>query len=474
MSDVDLPLTKGFSSKASPLVADLLRNDSKTLPPALQAVGNHEPKTRPIPMSRYYDPAFAELEKEHLWKKTWQFACREEDIPELGDRIPYDVGDLSFLIIRSGKNEFKAFYNSCLHRGTRLCNGQGGGEHIRCPFHGWEWNTSGSLHKIPSDWDFPHVIAKSQEFSLPEAKVSTWGGFIFINPDLEAAPLEPVLGVLPEHFRSWAPENHFTFAHISKRIHANWKLTLEAFLEAYHVIETHSDAMPFTGDATTQYDIWDDGVSHVSRLITPLGVPSPHLGDEASGEAALQGVAMVMAIAAGPGVEPARIDSVELGRSQVAEWRRQTMGTALGRDFSQLSDSELVDTIQYFMFPNFCPWYGEGLPLVYQFLPYGDDPNESVMNIRLLAPVPGGDVPRPPSAQIIELGPEDDFSTNVPQIGVLSHIFDQDMLNLPIVQKGVKSASPSHAHSTLGRYQESRIAHFNEVLARVLGIVEGK
>ncbi|SNC62607.1 Rieske [2Fe-2S] domain-containing protein [Marinobacter sp. es.048] len=472
MKDAKSSQIKAPVSKVSPSVEDLFDQDSRPLPVALKSRGNYEPGLKRISPRRYYDPAVAKLEKERLWLKTWQFACREEDIPEIGDRVPYDVGDLSFFIVRSAENKFKAFYNTCLHRGTRLCDGQGGGEHIRCPFHGWEWNTDGSLHHVPSAWDFPIVTDKPDEFRLPEAQVATWGGFIFINPDPDARPFEPNLGVLPEHFRSWEPENHFTYAHVSKRINANWKVALEAFLESYHVVETHSDALPFTGDVTTQYDIWDDGVSHISRLITPLGVPSVHLGDEASREAALQGVAMFMAM--GAGVEPVKIDSAEDGRSKLAEWRRQTMGTALQRDFSHLSDAELVDTVQYFMFPNFCPWYGEGLPLVYQFLPYGDDPNQSVMNIRILAPVPGNGAPRPPSAQIVELGLDDPFTGNVPEFGALTHVVDQDMVNMPSIQKGLKGASRSMHSVVLGRYQECRIAHFHEVLGKVLGLAEGE
>ncbi|MDT4844331.1 hypothetical protein FQZ97_782870 [compost metagenome] len=62
----------------------------------------------------------------------------------------------------------------------------------------------------------------------------------------------------------------------------------------------------------------------------------------------------------------------------------------------------------------------------------------------------------------------------MPQIGVLGHIFDQDMANLPFVQKGVRSTSPRHPYITLGRYQEARIAHFHEVLGKVLGLAEGE
>lgn len=490
MSEIDTPIIKGRASKVSPLVKDLLKADTKKLPLALRCNGNYEPVTRPVPLARYFSREFAELEKERLWKKTWQFACREEDIPSVGDRVPYTVGTFSYMIVRSAPNEFRAFYNTCLHRGTRLCEGKASGAQIRCPFHGWAWNPDGSLASIPSDWDFPHVMRKKDEFKLPEVKVGTWGGFIFINPDPEAGPLEDALGILPEHFRSFEPENRFTYAHISHKVHANWKVTMEAFLEAYHVVETHSDSMPFTGDASTQYDVWDNGKSHISRLYTPLGVPSPHLGDEASALDAVRGLAQIMALAAGPNVPPAQVDTAEGGRAQVAEWRRQTMGAAFGRDFSKWSDAELVDTIQYFMFPNFCPWFGEGLPLVYQFLPLGDDPDWSVMNVRLMAPVPGGGAPRPPSAPILELEAHQSFSEHAPQIGLLSHIFDQDLGNLPLVQDGLKEEighelgklpqvqrglkTASHRDAVFGRYQECRIAHFHEVLGKVMQLPEGQ
>ncbi|MBN3788503.1 aromatic ring-hydroxylating dioxygenase subunit alpha [Burkholderia sp. Ac-20353] len=459
---------RGHSSSVSPLVCDLLEKDSRPLPAALRASGNTEPGARAIPFAHYWDPEIASLETERIWKKTWQFACREEDIPAVGDRINYDVGNLSFMIVRSAPNEIRAFHNACLHRGTRLCGGRGSGEHVRCPFHGWEWKLDGSLKHIPSRWDFPQI--SDDEYRLPEAKVGTWGGFVFINPDPNAAPLSEALGVLPAHFESWKPEDRFTFVHVRKLVRANWKVTLEAFLEAYHVIETHADALPFTGDASTQYDIWDDGKSHVSRLITPLGIPSPHLGDDASEQIALDAVTQVFAMAMGPDAVMPTFDASDgRGRAELAAWRRQAMGAALGRDFTALSDAELVDTIQYFMFPNFCPWYGEGLPLTYQFLPYKDNPNESVMVIRLLLPLPGNDVPRPPSAPVVELGFDDTFDS-VPQLGLISHIFEQDMCNLPNIQTGLKSASEKHAFVTPGQYQESRISHFHETLDRYLGI----
>jgi phenylpropionate dioxygenase-like ring-hydroxylating dioxygenase large terminal subunit len=459
---------RGFASAVSPLASTLRESDTRTVEPALRSIGDYTPRSRRISLSRYFDPAFAALEKERLWQKVWQYACREEDIPEVGDRVPYTVADLSFVIVRSAPAEFRAFRNTCLHRGTRLCDGQGSGESLRCPFHAWEWNLDGSLRNIPSRWDFPQVAA--DDYRLPEVQVATWGGFVFINPDPAAPPLRQALGVLPAHFETCEPANRFTAFHIRKLVRANWKVTLEAFIESYHVIETHSDALGFNGDASTQYDIWDDGHSHISRLITPSGVPSPHLGDAASIESAanqtFQAFAMAMPGAPVPKFDPR---SPLPARAQVAQWRRQTMGAALSLDFSSRSDASMIDNIEYYMFPNFCPWYGEGLPLVYQFLPYGSDPNHSVMDVRLTAPLPGGGAPRPPSAPIRQLGFDDAFGT-VPELGLLAIIFDQDMSNLPRVQAGITSAVPERAFATLGRYQEQRIQHYHEVLERTLGL----
>jgi phenylpropionate dioxygenase-like ring-hydroxylating dioxygenase large terminal subunit len=468
MSGEKFQLQRGQFSAASPLAARLMEADSHPQSEGLKQEGNHLPASRRISLDRYYSREFAALERERLWKKVWQYACREEDIPQVGDRYRYDAGPLSWFIVRTAAHEIRAFNNACLHRGTRLCDGNGWAEAIRCPFHGWTWNLDGSLKEIPSRWDFPQV--KCEEFHLPEARVASWGGYVFINPDPNAGPLEPALGVLPQHFREWKAEERFTAFHIRKLVRANWKVTMEAFLESYHVVETHSESLGFTGDASTQYDIWDDGVGHISRLITPSAVPSPLLGDEADVAGATNMAFQAFALAM-PGIPVPSFDAASglQGRAQVAEWRRQTMGAALHRDFSSWSDATMIDSIEYHMFPNFCPWYGEGLPLVYQFLPYGEDPNVSVMSVRLTAPLPGGGAPRPPAAAIREIGFDESFSS-MPEIGLLSIIFDQDMSNLPRIQDGIKAAADDRALLTLGRYQEQRITHFHEVLDKMLGL----
>ena len=73
-----------------------------------------------IPFERYISEEFAKKENDHMWSRVWQWACHVDHIPEIGDYYVYDVGDLSAIIVRSEKDEIKAYYNSCLHRGTQL------------------------------------------------------------------------------------------------------------------------------------------------------------------------------------------------------------------------------------------------------------------------------------------------------------------------------------------------------------------
>ncbi|MGI9324335.1 MAG: aromatic ring-hydroxylating oxygenase subunit alpha [Pseudomonadales bacterium] len=461
----------GYTSKQSPAFSELKARDSLPLSVAMQAEGNYQPVLKEIPFDVHFDPDYAQQEMAAMWKKCWQFVCREEDIPNVGDRYTYDVGDMSFVVIRSTRDGFRALQNSCLHRGTRLCEGSATGDEIKCPFHGWRWNVDGSLKRIPGKWDFPEVDGA---YALPQARLDTWGGCIFVNPDPDAEPLADALGILPEHFAHFKLAQRFTLVKTAKRIRANWKTVWSAFLEAYHVEETHFDAMPFTGDGNTQYDCFRSGDSIISRLITPQAVPSPYLGERVSGrEAAVNMLrSLASAVDPGAGVELPDTDAPDFGRAEVAAWWRTNLGNMLGADLATVSDCEMIDSIQYAMFPNFGPWLGEGLPLMYQFLPLGNDPNESMFVVRLLAPLPANN-DRPPAAPMTFLDFDEPFES-LPEWGRVAHVFDQDMDNLPRVQHGMRSSSAGFPNLTLAQYQEQRIALLHEFVERQIAKLGSK
>lgn len=455
---------RGVSTPVSPNYQELLKADTRPVPHFLSAQGSFVGGGGPVPRSRYFDRDFAKLEMTHVWKKCWQIAAREEEIPEIGDRVEYNVGNMSFMIIRSGADSFKALWNSCLHRGTKLCREYGHGEHIRCPFHAWTWNVDGTPKNFPGLWDFPDL--EKEKLSLPEVKLDTWGSNIFINPDPAAGPLTDALGILPDHFRDYDYANRWTAVHVRKKVRANWKASLEAFLEGWHLSETHPQAQASNGDSSSQYDIWEDDRAQISRSITPGSVPSPELGATAEPErAVIETIRMVTP----PGMELPDFDAVEkLDRAFAADWRRKVLTTMTGVDASGLSDTEMLDAVQYFMFPNFFPWIAEGAPLWYQFMPYGDDPGESIMDVRFLLPMPANGQ-RPPAAQRIDLDFDDTFRDKNAGFGLFDEVFDQDQSNVPLVQKGCETGSPDTKYVNLGIYQECRIQAFEARIARLCG-----
>ncbi len=294
--------------------------------------------------------------------------------------------------------------------------------------------------------------------------MDTWGGFVFINPDLNAGPLSRHLGSLPKHFAAWPLDKRFSLWHVEKTIRSNWKIALEAFLESYHLVQTHPQALPSTGDHATQYDVFDEGVAAFSRLITPQAVPSKHN----KSPDARQALAVSWALLAGLRADQVGEMPTEIhDRASLAEWRRKTLGEMTGVDFSARSDAEMLDSIQYWLFPNFCPWYGEGLPLSYQFRPSTDSPDECFMDVWMLIREPDAGQ-RPPAAKIIKLNHDQHFGS-IPALGALGEIFDQDDVNMPQVLVGLRTWPGDPDGCTLACYQESRIRFLHQVLGRVLG-----
>ena len=453
-------IAPGQARSAGRTVQSLLAEDTREVPAPLLEESYEFLGSADIDKERYYSPEFHGLEVERMWQKVWQLACREEDIPEPGDFVVYDLADMSLIVVRTAAGDIKAFHNSCLHRGTRLCDDAGRVNQLRCPFHGFTWSLEGGLTDVPGRWDFPHI--DDAEFALPQARTGTWAGFVFVNPDPDAAPLADYLGDLDKHLEPFRLADRFKAVHVAKVIDCNWKVGMEAFLESYHVIATHPQLLEYLGDANTQYDIYprSDGQPGFNRMITPQATTSPHLEPLEP-----QDVLDAMFRDFLPqGVGEFEVPEGQSARPVVAAAMRDELARTTGADLSGTSDSEIVDAIQYFVFPNMVPWAGVGAPLTYRFRPYGNDPNRCIFDIMLLVPLPSG-VPKPKAPPIHWLAPDEDYSA-APELGGLSAVFNQDLSNLPRVQRGLRSMTKPGV--TLANYQEIRIRQFHQDLDRYL------
>jgi phenylpropionate dioxygenase-like ring-hydroxylating dioxygenase large terminal subunit len=447
---IEIPAGQGARSTGLSY-QDLLDLETRPVPEVLRLQSARDIPVVKVPVERYRSREFHDLEVEKVWKKVWQFACREEEIPEPGDHTIYEIAGQQVLIVRGDDRAIRAFPNSCLHRGRALKDHAGRSAELRCAFHGWTWNLDGSLKEIPCRWDFPHV--DREEYALEPIRTGSWGGFVFVNLDPHCEPLESFLGELPRHFERWPLEHRYVEAHVAKLMRCNWKVNQEAFMEAYHVVATHPQLLPGIGDANSQYDAWDT----FSRAMTANMTPSPHLGWEPTEQDQLDPLF------------GASLDGEPAFRVPEGMTARQLMGQLARMGFQatvpsvqELTDSEFADSFYYSVFPNFHPW-GAYNKIVYRFRPYGNEPDKAIMEVFYLAPFRGK---RPDPAPVKWLDFDEPWSNATEEFGSLARVFAQDAFNLPQVQKGIEAAQ--HTHVTFANYQETKIRHFHALLEKYL------
>lgn len=457
--------------------SDLLDADSRDVPDFLREESIEDLGSEPLSTDRYTSHEFMKLENEKMWRNVWQFAAREEELPDPGDTVVYENAGRSYLIIRQEDGSVRAFHNFCLHRGRKLRTRSGYTPELKCPFHGFTWNNDGSLKEIPCRWDFEHL--EDDKMSLPELRVDRWQGFIMVSEKTDIEPFEAWVGPSIKHYERWRLDECYTGVWIGKVIPANWKATAEAFMEAWHSIVTHPQILPFTGDANTRYDIYGD---HMNRAITPSAVLSPHLEDQGHDQAFVLDKLAAFAsqgkddtsdtansrVAGRYSVDQEDAETPDdpyLARKVTAEANRTAFSAMSGHDFSDISDSEMTDNFTYNIFPNFAPWGGFIPNIVYRWRPW-KDPDHCLMEVRILMRNKDGEpMPKSPAMHLIPDG--EPFASAGHLIGpALASIFDQDMANLPFVQEGMK-ASPT-GELQLGNYQEIRIRHFHQTLDKYL------
>jgi phenylpropionate dioxygenase-like ring-hydroxylating dioxygenase large terminal subunit len=432
---------------SGPSYQEILDTDTREVPVVLRTMGKTDIGPTEIPTEWYLSRAIHDLEVERLWRRTWHVACRDEDIPSMGDTWVHDIAGISLIIVRSAADRINAFYNSCLHRGRPLRDYPGRVHQLQCPYHGFTWSLDGELVAVPSPWDFPGL--NPHELHLPEAHVGRWGGFVFVNLDDGAEPLHQFLGDLVTHFERWPLERRVKTVHVAKVMPANWKLVQEAFMESFHVITTHPQLLRSLGDTNSQYDAFES----FSRAISAGGVQSPQLGRSLSPQEIVDG-------ATGKWEDEAAAVTVPEGanpRSVLADLAREVQRPALGDRVDQLSDAELLDAIYYTLFPNLHPWGGYGSRITYRFRPYGDDHTRSIMECLFLTPVSGE---RPSAAPVHWLDEEQPW-LEAPELGMLGHVFQQDTFNIKRLQAGVRNNQRRRV--MFSRYQELKIRHWYEL-----------
>jgi phenylpropionate dioxygenase-like ring-hydroxylating dioxygenase large terminal subunit len=418
-----------------------------------------------VPKARYLSPEFARLEQERLWSRVWQIACREEELPEPGAFVEYEIGDQSILVVRGDDGAIRAFANACLHRGTRLGAGRGCFEHgtITCRYHAWQYALDGRLTHVVDAHEFAvqELAAIPEGLRLAAVRAECWGGFVFVNPDPGAEPLVEFLAPLPELLAPYHLEDMRLRAHLSTVLPANWKSVVDAFNESYHVQGTHPQILPWTDDTSIAYE----QLGRHARYGRLAGArrelrPSPRLGlrdDEWDEGEILAG------LVAGLGgafladeramVDELRAADLPPGRLLPEyQQRRRDLLAARGLDVSGFEPDRMTSAEDVYCFPNVVGPIYPGSAILFRARPHGLDPDRALHDTWVLEWPRPGTAPRRVELRSVADGRDRDWG----------EITNQDYANMAEVQAGMKSNGFDALR--LNPRQEANLLHMHRVI----------
>jgi phenylpropionate dioxygenase-like ring-hydroxylating dioxygenase large terminal subunit len=422
-----------------------------------------------VPASYFHKDDIPALEKAKLWPKTWHLACREEEIPKVGDFVNYEIFDESILVVRTKPDQIKGFYNVCQHRGRRLRDEERGNVSpgFYCKFHGWRYSLNGNVTHVYAreNWDGCADFHEG-DLSLKETKVGTWAGWVWINMDPNAEPLLDYLDAIVGRLKNFEIEKMRLAWYETIIAPVNWKVVVEAFNEGYHSGATHNTALDYKPM---------DSPGHVhgrhSMYYTMFpGLPAAKQNGEWAKLGTLQDLLYyqskeihetlfslvmdpLMAAMTRMRAETKADASPEEIFAKLWDLHKEELKKAGLRWPEKLTPQELGNAgTGWHIFPNSVMLPAVDGVLWYRMRPYGEDPDKCIFDIWCLRPYEPGTEPK--ITRHISHGFE--------QFKGRNGFLEQDFDNMVATNKGIQSRG--FLGAVCNPRQEVQISHFHKML----------
>ena len=202
-----------------------------------------------LPQRLYVDPAMHDVDLLAVFETEWLFAGSTCEIKKSGDYFTLDIGANSIIVLRDREGGIRAFYNTCRHRGSRICDAHKGHAHrLVCPYHQWVYELDGRLlhaRQMPADFD-------CGPFALKPVHVETVCGMIYICLAESAPDFEPFKQALTPYIAPHMPERTKIAFETTLIEEANWKLVIENNRECYHCAGNHPELLVTLVEFTPQ------------------------------------------------------------------------------------------------------------------------------------------------------------------------------------------------------------------------------
>ncbi|MGF1609001.1 MAG: aromatic ring-hydroxylating dioxygenase subunit alpha [Kiloniellales bacterium] len=186
----------------------------------------------------YGDPEIYRRDLERIFMRHWLYVGHVSELPWPGDYFVFELAGESVIVVRGHDREVRALANVCRHRGSRVCwDKRGTAKTFLCPYHGWVYDLDGGLRGarlMPEDFD-------KSRYGLKPLRLEVLHGLMFLNFDDEAPTLGAAAKALDASLKPFCLAEAKVACSRLYPIAANWKLSLENYLECYHCAPAHPE-----------------------------------------------------------------------------------------------------------------------------------------------------------------------------------------------------------------------------------------
>jgi phenylpropionate dioxygenase-like ring-hydroxylating dioxygenase large terminal subunit len=193
-----------------------------------------------LPAWTYRSERFFALERESVFRPSWQLVCHVNDIPVAGDYYSFDFLGEAIITVRGRDGSVTSFHNVCRHRAARLLDGDKGncGGRITCPYHAWSYGLDGRLIGVPhrerfgaQDWESLGLARVEQEIYL---------GFVFVRlagggPSVAEMMAPYTAELAPYRLEELVPQGRVTL----RPRDVNWKNVADNYGDGLHINIAH-------------------------------------------------------------------------------------------------------------------------------------------------------------------------------------------------------------------------------------------
>lgn len=213
-----------------------------------------------LPQGLYVSEEAFHFDTEVMLKSVWLYACTVAHVKSPGDYFVFELGGNSIIVVRGKDNEVRAFWNSCRHRGSKICVAQRGrAARLTCPYHQWTYGLDGVLlaaRSMADDFD-------KKDYGLAPVALENIGGLIFICMGDNPPPIDRVKADIAEQIAVYDLAKLKVAVQDDLIEDANWKLVMENNRECYHCDAGHPELISVLGTYGFGKGLPEDGAGDV-------------------------------------------------------------------------------------------------------------------------------------------------------------------------------------------------------------------